>query len=91
MPGTLKGMHGVENLQQRNAIVTTGLSYGRPDRVGHVERAVKNALKKANVEQANSVLLFLTSDYAQNPTPACALQPVLPVAPKSPVPPEWAY
>ena len=70
MPGTLKGMRSVESPQQRNAVVTTGLSYGRPDKIGHVERAVKKALVKANVEQANSVLLFLTSDYAQNPTPA---------------------
>lgn len=50
--------------------VATGLSYGRPDRIGHVERAVKIALKKTEAQHANAVLLFLTSDYAHNPNPA---------------------
>lgn len=50
--------------------VATGLSYGRPDKIGHVERAVKSALKKIKAQHANGVLLFLTSDYAHNPNPA---------------------
>lgn len=48
----------------------TGLSYGQPDRIGHVECAVSRALKKLDARGANGVLLFLTSDYAQDPSPA---------------------
>jgi small ligand-binding sensory domain FIST len=50
--------------------VATGLSHGHPDKVGHVERAVNSALEKAGASHANSVLLFLTSDYAHDPAPA---------------------
>lgn len=50
--------------------VATGLSYGRPDKTGHVERAVRKALEKVDAQQAGSVLLFLTSDYAHNANPA---------------------
>lgn len=50
--------------------VATGLSHGRPDHAGHVERAVHKALAKTGAMRANSVLLFLTSDYALDPKPA---------------------
>lgn len=50
--------------------VATGLSYGRPDKIGHVERAVKSALDKIKAQHANGVLLFLTSDYAHSPNSA---------------------
>ena len=50
--------------------VATGLSHGHPDKVGHVERAVNSALEKAGASHANSVLLFLTPDYAHDPATA---------------------
>ncbi len=36
----------------------------------HVEKAVREALSRAGVDHANSVLLFLTPDYARDPEPA---------------------
>lgn len=53
-----------------NNPVATGLSHGHPDKTGHVERAVQRALEKTGASHANSVLLFLTSDYAHDPEPA---------------------
>ncbi len=50
--------------------VATGLSHGRPDKLGHVSRAVHRALDKAEATRANAVLLFLTGDYAHDPLPA---------------------
>ncbi len=48
----------------------TGLSYGKPNRLEHVESAVQQAMAKLDIEQANGVLLFLTADYASDPVPA---------------------
>ena len=50
--------------------VATGISHGRPDKSGHVERAVRRALEKAGSSRANAVILFLTADYAHDPLPA---------------------
>jgi small ligand-binding sensory domain FIST len=50
--------------------VATGISHGRPDKKGHVERAVRQALEKTGTDRANAVLLFLTSDYAHDPLAA---------------------
>ena len=50
--------------------VATGISYGRRDQTGHVERAVRSALEKVGATRANGLLLFLTSDYAHEPLPA---------------------
>jgi len=50
-------------------VVATGISYGTPD-AEHAEIAVTRALQKAGLSQANSVLLFLSSDHAVDPSPA---------------------
>lgn len=50
--------------------VATGISYGAPARARHAEQAVRQALKKARLTRANSVLLFLTPDFARDPRPA---------------------
>jgi small ligand-binding sensory domain FIST len=50
--------------------VATGISYGTPARSRHAERAVAQALEKAGLATANSVILFLTSDFAHDPKPA---------------------
>ncbi len=50
--------------------VATGISYGTPARSRHAEHAVSQALEKAGLTTANSVLLFLTSDFAHDPKPA---------------------
>ena len=50
--------------------VATGLSHGnRPD-PRHAARAVETALECADLTRANSVLLFLTPEYADQPEPA---------------------
>jgi len=52
------------------ATVATGLSRGNRAYPEHAARAVKQALEHAGLERANSVLLFLTPEYAPNPEPA---------------------
>jgi small ligand-binding sensory domain FIST len=52
------------------SFVATGLSYGLRAAPEHAEKAVNQALNKAGLSQANSVILFLTSHYAQHPEPA---------------------
>lgn len=47
--------------------VATGIYYGAPARSRHAEHAVTQALEKAGLTSANSVLLFLTSDFAHDP------------------------
>ncbi len=49
--------------------VATGLSYGS-GHLRHVEAAVREALEKAAVDHANAVLLFLTPEYASDPSAA---------------------
>lgn len=50
--------------------IATGLSHGARAQPEHAAEAVKQALKRAGLKTANSVLLFLTPDYARNPEPA---------------------
>lgn len=50
--------------------VATGLSHGGRADPAHAARAVERALARAGLERANSVLLFLTPDYAIDPVPA---------------------
>lgn len=50
--------------------IATGLSYGMQASTQHAETAVKQALAKAGLSHANSVLLFLTPQYASDPTAA---------------------
>jgi len=52
------------------APIATGLSYGMSATAQHAETAVARALKRAGCTRAHSVLLFLTPEYAANPTPA---------------------
>jgi FIST C domain len=53
-----------------NRPVATGLSHGGRAQTEHAARAVELALENAGVTRANSVLLFLTPDYAHDPEPA---------------------
>lgn len=53
-----------------NSPVATGLSSGGASIQQHAERAVARALDKIGTHYANSVLLFLTSDAANDPEPA---------------------
>ena len=55
-------------MRKRN--VATGLSHGPRPTPEHAAQAVKKALKRAGQPSANSVLLFLTPHYADDPTPA---------------------
>ena len=50
--------------------IATGISYGGLPNPEHARDAVKNALKKAKLKSASSVLLFLTCGYANNPKSA---------------------
>ena len=50
--------------------VSTGLSHGNHPYPEHAAKAVNKALKRAGLSQANGVLLFLTPEYAADPTPA---------------------
>ena len=50
-----------------NRQVATGLSRGPQADPKHAADAVRNALARANLPNANSVLLFLTPHYANNP------------------------
>ncbi|MBE9515343.1 MAG: FIST C-terminal domain-containing protein [Proteobacteria bacterium] len=56
--------------QKTSKPVATGLSHGDRPYPEHAERAVKQALERAGLERANSVLLFLTPEYATDPDPA---------------------
>ena len=51
----------------RNPVVATGLSYGHSPTESHGVSAVNSALEKLGGQRANSVLLFLTHEYASNP------------------------
>jgi len=50
--------------------VATGMSHGGRADPAHAARAVERALARAELTRANSVLLFLTPDYAVDPMPA---------------------
>lgn len=50
--------------------VATGLAIGSQPRPELAQRAVQEAMHKAGLEVANSVLLFLTSEFARDPLPA---------------------
>ena len=49
------------------APVATGMSHGQRADPQHAARAVSRALERAGLERANSVILFLTPEYAGNP------------------------
>lgn len=53
-----------------HAAIATGLSRGTRTLPEHAAEAVKKALARARLAQANAVLLFLTPDYARHPEPA---------------------
>lgn len=53
-----------------SAAAATGLSYGARAEADHAARAVSRALKRAHLDRAGAVLLFLTPHYAANPAPA---------------------
>ncbi len=50
--------------------VATGLALGRQATPDLAQRAVQEAMTKAGLKVANSVLLFLTSEFARDPQPA---------------------
>lgn len=50
------------------APVATGLSHGDKPYPEHAARAVKQALEKAGIKRANSVLLLLTPEFAPDPS-----------------------
>lgn len=50
--------------------VATGLSHGHRARPEHAAAAVRLAMRRAGVNRANAVLLFLTPEYAADPMPA---------------------
>ena len=50
--------------------VATGLAMGRQPLPELAQRAVAEAMGKAGLQVANSVLLFLTSEFARDPQPA---------------------
>ncbi len=52
-----------------NQAVATGISYGTPHS-DHATIAVERALARAGLDQANSVILYLSCDYAADPAPA---------------------
>jgi small ligand-binding sensory domain FIST len=49
--------------------VATGLAMGRSPKPELAQHAVSEAMQKAGLEIANSVLLFLTSEFARDPLP----------------------
>ena len=63
-------MSGTTADQPAQRSVATGLSHGDRPYPEHAERAVRQALERANLDRANSVLLFLTPEYAPDPDPA---------------------
>jgi small ligand-binding sensory domain FIST len=50
--------------------VATGLAIGSQPKPELAQRAVQKAMHKAGLEVANSVLLFLSSEFARDPLPA---------------------
>ena len=56
-----------------NAPIATGLSYGTHPIIAHAARAVSIALEKANITQAESVLLFMTPEYSEDAEAAVRL------------------
>lgn len=50
--------------------VASGLAIGSQPKPELAQRAVREAMQKAGLEVANSVLLFLTSEFARDPLPA---------------------
>lgn len=50
--------------------VATGLSHGRSATPAHASTAVERALERADLRRANAVIVLLTHDYAEDPTPA---------------------
>ena len=50
--------------------VASALAIGSQPKPELAQRAVREAMQKAGVEVANSVLLFLTSEFARDPLPA---------------------
>jgi small ligand-binding sensory domain FIST len=56
-----------------NAPIATGLSYGTHPIIVHAARAVSIALEKANITQAESVLLFMTPEYSEDAEAAVRL------------------
>ena len=50
--------------------VATGLSHGQRPDPQHAALAVRRALDRAEIERANSVILFLTPEYAGSPDAA---------------------
>lgn len=50
--------------------VATGLAIGSQPKTELAQRAVLEAMRKAELDVANSVLLFLTSEFARDPLPA---------------------
>ncbi len=53
--------------------IATGLSYGTHPIVEHASRAVKIALEKAGISQAESVLLFMTPEFSDEAEAAVRL------------------
>ncbi len=53
--------------------IATGLSYGTHPIIEHAARAVKIALEKADITQAESVLLFMTPEYSDEAEAAVRL------------------
>lgn len=56
-----------------NAPIATGLSYGTHPIIAHAAKAVNIALEKAGITQAESVLLFMTPEYADEAEAAVRL------------------
>ncbi|HEC26661.1 MAG TPA: hypothetical protein ENI67_04545 [Gammaproteobacteria bacterium] len=53
--------------------IATGLSYGTHPIIEHAARAVRIALEKADIRQAESVLLFMTPEYTEEAEAAVRL------------------
>ena len=53
--------------------IATGLSYGTHPIIEHAARAVKIALEKAGIAQAESVLMFMTPEYTEEAEAAVRL------------------
>ncbi len=53
--------------------IATGLSYGTHPIIDHAARAVRIALEKANITQAESVLLFMTPEFSNEAEAAVRL------------------
>lgn len=60
----------IENATASTRPVATGLSHGHRPLPEHAERAVVRALEKAGLSRASGLILFLSHEYAEDPTPA---------------------